>query len=77
MDEETYTQIMYGETDLEVLSGVGSPALLSLLSTVDGLNSVQHQILQLQCFHQVSVPNNAWRRRGEEGKKKNEETYCI
>lgn len=48
------------KTDLEVLSGVGSPALLSLLSRVDGLDGVQHQILQLQRFNQVCVPHNTW-----------------
>lgn len=43
---------------LEVLSGVGSPALLALLGRVDGLHSVQHEVLQLQGLHQVSVPHN-------------------
>lgn len=52
----------YDKTDLKVLSGVGSPALLPLLSSVDGLDGVQHQVLQLQSFHQVSVPHDSWRR---------------
>lgn len=38
---------------------MSSPALLPLLSRVDGLDGVQHQILQLQSFHQVCVPHNA------------------
>lgn len=62
-EEETYAlacvQIQCVRTDFEILSGVRSPALLSLLCAVDGLDSVQHQILQLQCLHQVCVPHNA------------------
>lgn len=33
-------QLNYIRTDLEILSGVGSSALLSLLSTMDGLDSI-------------------------------------
>lgn len=46
-------------TNLEVLSGVGTPALLSLLSRVDGLDGIEHQVLQLQRFNQVCVPHNS------------------
>ncbi len=48
---------------------MSSPALLSLLGRVNGLDSVQHQILQLQRFHQVCVPNDACVR--------GEQTYCL
>lgn len=51
----------YGKTNLEVLSGVGSPALLPLLGRVDSLDGVQHQILQLQRFNKVCVPHNTWK----------------
>ena len=44
-------------------------AFLSLLSRVNGLDSIEHQVLQLQWFHQVCVPHNAWRGRG--GRKNN------
>lgn len=37
---------------------MGSSALRPLLSRVDRLDAVQHQILQLQSFHQVCVPHN-------------------
>lgn len=64
----------HANTDLEVLSGVGPPALLPLLCSVDGLHAVQHQILQLQRFHQVCVPHDAWRR--EEEVKVGKNNHC-
>lgn len=48
----------YNKTDLKVLSGVGSSALLPLLSRDNGLGGVQHQVLQLQSFHEVRVPHD-------------------
>lgn len=48
----------YDETDLKVLSCVGSSALLPLLSSADGLDGIQHQVLQLQSFHKVCVPHD-------------------
>lgn len=51
-------KLKYDETDLKVLSCMGSSALLSLLSRVDGLDGVQQQVLQLQSFHEVCVPHD-------------------
>lgn len=53
--EETHK---YNKTDLKVLSCMGSSALLPLLSRDNGLGGVQHQVLQLQSFHEVRVPHD-------------------
>lgn len=58
-EEKKQTKITNTSTNLEVLSGVGTPALLSLLSRVDGLDGIEHQVLQLQRFNQVCVPHNS------------------
>lgn len=59
----------YNKTDLKVLSCVGSSALLPLLSRDNGLGGVQHQVLQLQSFHEVRVPHDTWKREGS--------LYCM
>lgn len=62
MVEEAHVHGMNNsKTNLEVLSGMGSPALFPLLGRLDSLDGIQHQILQLQCFNQVCVPHNTWR----------------
>ena len=47
------------EIHLEVLPGVSPPALLPLLRRHDGLDSIKHEILQLQSLDQISVPDEA------------------
>lgn len=45
---------------LVVFPGVGPTRLLPGLCPVNGLQCTEHQVLQLQGLHQVSVPDHPW-----------------